>query len=238
MTNPERDDAFEAFLKRRTVLPEGTSDEGDLEPPAALDARVLNQARHAVQSRRRPDTAPRWAVPVALAATILLCFSVVLNVSLNSHSPQADLQQAKVEPAPQGVAPAAPSSRAIAPQSVTAAPPHFARSVAEPPGATDQPAAPLTADSRVPEAVSSPASAPIDRQADAEVREPSFLAKKSSAQVAAAHPQDPQTWLLQIEALRSAGKDSQADAEMRRFRAIFPAYPLKSAAPAPSESPK
>ena len=128
MTNPEHDEAFEAYLKRRSVLPHAVDDR--LEPPAALDQIVLNEARDALRTRSGPtlatvagpaaaasaatapapatngagpaqaparkqnDRAPRWAVPVALAATILLCLSVVMNVSLNTNRPSPNLQRA------------------------------------------------------------------------------------------------------------------------------------------------
>ena len=52
------------------------------------------------------------------------------------------------------------------------------------------------------------------------------------------HPQDPKTWLQQIAALRAAGKTAQADAEMLRFQAAFPAYPAKPDPSAASEPPK
>jgi hypothetical protein len=92
MTDPEQDDVFEAYLKRRPVLP-ALNDE--IEPPAALDQSVLNQAREAIQSevaaKPAPQRPPRWAVPVALAATLLLCLSVVINISLNTNRPSPNL---------------------------------------------------------------------------------------------------------------------------------------------------
>src|SRR3954462_9308162 len=94
MTDPEQDDVFEAYLKRRAVLP---ALDNELEPPAALDETVLAKAREAIQPAA-PSSAPtrlsmgrpaRWAVPVALAATILLCLSVVINISLNTNRPRS-----------------------------------------------------------------------------------------------------------------------------------------------------
>ena len=37
MTEPQSDDEFETFLKRRTVLPNGMSDDDKLEPPKTLE---------------------------------------------------------------------------------------------------------------------------------------------------------------------------------------------------------
>jgi hypothetical protein len=88
MTGPEQDEVFEAYLKRRPVLP--ALDE-KLEPPAAVDEKVLSRAREAIESARAPQRPPRWAVPMALAATILLCLSVVINVTLNTHRPSPNL---------------------------------------------------------------------------------------------------------------------------------------------------
>jgi hypothetical protein len=96
MTDPEQDEAFEAYLKRRSVLPDALAADDRLEPPAALDALVLRKAREAIRAQPAPDQgrAPRWAVPVALAATIMLCLSVVMNISLNTNRPAANLQRA------------------------------------------------------------------------------------------------------------------------------------------------
>jgi hypothetical protein len=119
MTDPEHDEAFEAYLKRRSVLPHAVDDR--LEPPAALDQFVLNEARDAIKSqgardraagttadtrtlaggpaadlpaaKKRMDRAPRWAVPVALAATVLLCLSIVMNISLNTNRPSPNLER-------------------------------------------------------------------------------------------------------------------------------------------------
>lgn len=88
MTGPEQDELFEAYLKRRPVLP--ALDE-KLEPPAAVDENVLSRAREAIESAQAPQRPPRWAVPMALAATILLCLSVVINVTLNTHRPSPNL---------------------------------------------------------------------------------------------------------------------------------------------------
>ena len=45
-----------------------------------------------INGKQQIQRAPRWAVPVALAATIMLCLSVVMNISLNTNRPTANLQ--------------------------------------------------------------------------------------------------------------------------------------------------
>ena len=111
MTEPG--DEFESFLKTRTVLPSGMSDDDKLEPPKALDAIVLQKAREAIRAGKGLNRTPRWATPVAVAATILLCLSIVLNVSLNKNRPAANLRQMtaatadKTTPAPASSASAA-----------------------------------------------------------------------------------------------------------------------------------
>lgn len=395
MTDPEQDEAFESYLKRRSVLPDAPPDDR-LEPPAALDAFVLTKAREAIKAQAAPDTgkqqmqrAPRWAVPVALAATIMLCLSVVINISLNTNrstqrltaarddgdrresvtggipSREVILPEAKVAAAPaprapvvaeqQGLGASAPgpSARMAAAPSAAPSPPPGAPATAAP-GAGESgsrelkrtltasdgfargtQAAPADASERAP-AYAESASAPaadeprvvarsaadkatvFGRRADASMRKDAPTAAGAAAtteasatagdrataaaaegpsaagagtvargalqssdvgsqvdsraaaadgtQVAAAsgaqadaagraqapaasraqaaaadvpkHPADPKAWLRQIDALRAAGKNELADAEMGRFRAAFPGYAAKPAPPASSEPPK
>ena len=84
----ESDGEFEEFLRRRKPMFARAPDD-PLEPPAELDRLVLRQARDAI----RPDETlqmyrgPRWGVPVAIAATLLIVFSVVLRVSAVRRAP-------------------------------------------------------------------------------------------------------------------------------------------------------
>jgi hypothetical protein len=410
----ETDSEFETFLRRRTVLPNGMSDDDKLEPPKALDAIVLNKAREAIRAQERVNRAPRWARPVAIAATILLCLSIVLNVSLNRNRPTANLRrmtaatadkasptpaapvsgnerregavegtisheailpEAKVaesyaprspvlaeaaKPAPDdslranshtadrtdalanrggtpmpasseappaansaekatrladrsgapGQAPTeapataareavassasgavtnAPSRSAAAPATPTpsvmasAAPPPPAPAPAMPSSSAGVPAdqftsvtvtgarrsradertaasypstsgtAPSAAAAASPAADSDAAASGLEGASHAtpgrsrEGRPGPTLSGRmpaleetvvTSRKAAAPHPQNPKIWLQQIAALRAEGKSAQADAEMRRFRAIFPAYPAKPGPSTPSEPPK
>ncbi len=234
MTDPEQDEVFEAYLKRRSVLP---ALDDKLEPPAALDQRVLNQARKAIQpgttavassvgrstagvggaggGNSTPPGAtkppvqrpPRWAVPVALAATLLLCLSVVMNISLNTHRPSPNIERMT-------------AARADVKASALAN---------------------ATAESDAAAGVSAPSPARDAFAANnGERREsisgdiPSHEVVLPRAKVAGApapHPADPKVWLREIQALRVAGKAEQADAEMQRFKAAFPDYGAPSPPP-------
>jgi hypothetical protein len=296
MTDPEQDEVFEAYLKRRPVLPPL---DDNLEPPAALDHRVLNQAREAIQpgATKSPlQRAPRWAVPVALAATILLCLSVVMNISLNStrRSPniermtaaRADVKASALanataeSDAAAGVSARAPAHDAFAANNgelresisgdipsnevvlprakVAGAPVPHAPVVAEasaPAGAMAsansvapvQPAeqggptnviggagpaqSPSAADKAVLMAKDAGVAAPQYTPAPEQERTAASARKATKAAAVAPHPADPKVWLQQIDALRAAGKADQADADMRRFEAVFPNYGTQSAAP-------
>jgi hypothetical protein len=287
MTDPEQDEAFESYLKGRSVLP-GAPPDDRLEPPAALDAIVLKKAREAIKASAAPDTgkqqmqrAPRWAVPVALAATIMLCLSVVMNISLNTNRPTQQLTAARDDGDRRESVPGdIPSREVILPEAkVAEAPAPHAPVVAEqlvppPRGNAPMASAPAADEPRVAaRAAGSAAGSAADkatafgRRADASVRgdaasatgadsvakgalQPANEGSHVDSQAAAAdgtqaaasggpkHPADPTAWLRQIDALRAAGKNALADAEMGRFRAAFPGYAAKPAPPASSEPPK
>ena len=278
MTDPEHDDVFEAYLKRRPVLP---ALDDDVEPPAALDQMVSAKAREAIGPRRvarvasapaaaigartggggtdsapadgaKPtmNRAPRWAVPIALAATVLLCLSVVMNISLNTNRPSPNLERmaaaradlkasAKANAIAESDAAAGAGARGnaqAANDGLTAGDDERRESL---PGGVPSnevilpgakvagvagPRAPVVAESAAaPESAAPPGRAP-------------------AAPAAPAHPTNPKVWLQQIDALRSAGKAEQAEAEMRRFQAAFPGYAVTPAsgptvAPAPAAAP-
>jgi hypothetical protein len=276
MTEPG--DEFESFLRTRTLLPNGMSDDDKLEPPKALDAIVLQKAREAIRARRPLNRTPRWATPVALAATILLCLSIVLNVRLNTNRPAANLRQMtaatadKTSPAP--ASPAAPASdgerreksaAGIASNEAILPETKVVESRAPRPPIVAEAATPLPSESKRANASAADKAEVLANRTRAATRPsseaPSTAAADKAAQLAdrsrtpaqaaadtpstansaetapPRHPPDPKAWLQQIAALRADGKTAQADAEMRRFRAAFPAYPAKPTPPAPSEPP-
>jgi len=87
------DDEFEEFLKRRKPVFRRPDDE-TFEPPAELDRVVLRQAREAIKPEEpmRVFSAPRWSMPIALAATLVLAFAVIFR---------AGMPQEKASPKPE-----------------------------------------------------------------------------------------------------------------------------------------
>jgi hypothetical protein len=76
------DDEFDDFLKRRKPVFRAPDDL--FEPPAELDRLVLRQAREAIEAERpmRVFRGPRWAAPVAIAATLVLGVAIVFRVGM------------------------------------------------------------------------------------------------------------------------------------------------------------
>jgi hypothetical protein len=128
MSGPEYDEEFEAYLRRRVRLdrrlPRSLS---RLEPPADLDRIVLGMAREAIQPLPNAPLfrAPRWAVPLAMAASVLVSFSLMLEVGLRPATRALSSAPLVVElsnPAPAPAAPPRPES-APAPSALAAAAP-------------------------------------------------------------------------------------------------------------------
>jgi hypothetical protein len=81
MSGLDGDSELDDFLARRSPMHRRLADGDVNEPPAELDRIVLAKAREAI--KRPSETpvyrAPQWAMPVGLAASVLLVFAVVLN---------------------------------------------------------------------------------------------------------------------------------------------------------------
>ena len=116
----EHDPEFEEFLKRRRPLFRDDVDE-DLEPPAELDRVVLRQAREAIRGEESMPLyrGPRWAAPLAVAATVLLALGVVFFVGQeHPASPEVTVENAahRIEAPPPAPPPPADSSPAEVPE--------------------------------------------------------------------------------------------------------------------------
>jgi hypothetical protein len=225
------DDDFEDFLKRRK--PVFRSPDDMFEPPAELDRVVLRHAREAIESERpvRVFRNPRWAAPIALAATMLLAFTILFyaglppkqaptpEVTVQNIAERVDMSQAE---APMESAPsvAANNQRSVDERSGDAVvvdlnAPVVARS--EPAaGAVPPPPAPMVA--RAPQT----AARKQEMAADS-----STVVTASPSAAATAVPtwrRDAKTWLAEIERLRNAGDTAGAEAELAEYKRQQRAY--------------
>jgi hypothetical protein len=78
----DHDPEFEAFLRRRSLMHRRLSQIDHDEPSAELDRVILDRARDAIEAPSRDPIyrKSRWAMPLGLAATILIAFTIVLNI--------------------------------------------------------------------------------------------------------------------------------------------------------------
>jgi hypothetical protein len=218
MSDSEHDDEFEAYLKRQVPIHKGMTSPERPEPPPELDRIIIGNARKAIQSRSpvRLYRAPKWALPVALAATILISFATLLGLGVRTVKQQhAATQQAtsadasrRELPAPQGAA---------------------APSPAIPTAPWPSPVEPLAT-------ASSGAAAPqlsAEDEARTRIARADIAARRSRNDVESAdrrdHP-DPAAWLARIEKLRAGGLTGQAEQELKRFHEAYPGYAVPSAA--------
>jgi hypothetical protein len=189
------DPDFEDFLRRRRPLFRGDPDDG-LEPPPELDRIVLRQARDAIQGERpmRLLGMPRWAAPMAIAATLVLGLAMVFRTGMG---PVELVPQVKVESVAQ---------RTDYPPELEAAAPAGTNSSQDSVVVTLTPPAPAAPE-------------PARGAASGDAR-PAASPAATGAQVAAESPawrRDAKAWQSEIERLRANGDVARAEAEQAEF---------------------
>lgn len=213
------DDEFEDFLRKRRPL-FGPSD--GLEPPAELDRIVLRQAREAIESEQpqRHFRAPSWGMPVALAATLVLAFTIILRVGLPAKD--TVVAEVTVQPVARKVeipaeAPAAPA--AAMPSQLVESTANESRAMsADSPVFVDLPATEAEAQrARRPEKLADTARLSAEVSTASQARADSAPATAASAAPAPEWRRDAKTWLAEIQRLREAGDVSRADAELAEY---------------------
>ena len=255
MSGPEHDPQFEDFLRRRSPMHRRLSDFDHAEPSLELDRLVLSRAREAIEVPAQPPyRATRWAMPVGLAATILIAFTIVLNVG--RHERNADKRVGSPVTAPTAAAAPAESVAQVdatapmmAAEASAASPPHDA--FAEPQQArrerkaetiasarTDQPApavAQLAGKVAAPATESDMApAAPVTLRSERALASNAQLARAAApAAERASHP-DAETWLREISRLRAEGKTAAAERELVAFRRAYPSHAGSSLAQPPT----
>lgn len=224
----------------------------DTGPPAWLDQRILAAAQAAVEPRPAPVAPPSkrrgirfWAVPAALAATVVLAVGIV-RLARESGEMERSLEPKAVRsPAkPAAEQDTATAGRVIAPMAADRAllrdePP------AVPPPAAPEPvtslsSAPATGAIRpAPRSIPAlPAEANHLRAAPAEREKEDLLpatpgrVEEVEAVYGRTVDRPPVKWLAEIAELRRRGRTAEAEASLREFRRRYPDYPL-DARPAP-----
>jgi hypothetical protein len=250
MTGPEYDAELEAFLKRRSMMHRRLSDIDHAEPSVELDRLVLNRARAAIETPAQPlYRTSRWALPVGLAATILIAFTVVLN--LDHHG-------AKLASNTPAVAPQTPAPAAARAASVRETERIEQQRVVSDSAASEPREAPAERKSAAPGALANRTRGAAGQStavpnADASNSPPLVVsagaavstgvpAAPSPALVAAPPPRaaaddphsTPDAWLREINRLRAAGKTAEADREVTAFREAYPSHPAYSVAKPPT----
>jgi hypothetical protein len=235
MTGPEYDAELEAFLKRRSMMHRRLSDIDHAEPSVELDRLVLNRAREAIETPAQPlYRTSRWALPIGLAAAILIAFTVVLN--LDHHGAKSNSSPAAAAAAPQAPAPAvarAASAREqerIEQQRVVSDSIAIARRAAQ----TEKSNA-LAAESAAKGSTPLVAStgAAVSPGVLAAPTPPAAAPPPAAASVTPPHS-SPDAWLREINRLRAAGETAEADRELTAFREAYPRHPAYSVAKPPT----
>ena len=205
-----------------------------LEPPAALDQKILAAARDAADSPHAPLVAPagrhRWYYGLAAAAVLIFAVALTLHIERDRPDPEAgpplrmDRElRGQIKQAPKAdTAPHAEPERApvFAPDPQASAPREAAP-------ASRAPAPSPRADEQRIRAEQSAATERATRsEAQAEKRAARDTAAGPAAAPVAAAPENPDRWLERIAELRSRGRHAEADRELAAFRRAYPDYRL------------
>lgn len=182
------------------------------EPGAALDERVLAQARRAARNKRR-----RWLLPLSTAAVVMVGLTVTLKmVDQEKHLPTVDDFAVEQE------APARMQERAPA-----AVQPQSQKPAAPPPELKKEKrlrVAPAEAKSAPEPSHAKPMSAPevfdttgIAEEGLAPLREEAVMGVQGAG---------PEQWLQAIEQLVEENRLEQAKSALLKFRQAWPDYPI------------
>ncbi len=179
-----------------------------VEPPSALDERIVTAARAAVAPRPAPAI-PRfrsfrfWATPVALAATLIMAVGLVqLTREAGERKPSMDMKvQSSAKPAAEADATSVGRLESkAADRALPAAPPA----------------------SPTPE--SSSLSLPMERRKTDLLQEAPAAVEKETTVRQLKTERSPKAWLADIAELRRQGRTAEAEASLAEFRRRYPDY--------------
>lgn len=205
------------------------------EPPARLDAAILGAAR--ARASRHPAGVRRWAVPVSLAAVVVL--SVLVTTRIQEQAPDLEsLERPPIAPVAKPTEPVAPPraegelARPAAKEAARPSPPRDPiTETVRPAARTDAAPQSVEKGGPVPFAAPAPTTQAPARAADLAIgrtSEPSAAAAAGApAQEVAersAQEEPPAAWLERIARLRSEGRNAEADESFAEFRRRYPDY--------------
>lgn len=237
MTGP--DDEFEDFLRRRKPIFRAPDDM--FEPPAEIDRIVLRQAREAIETRKGPREirGMAWGAPLALAASLLVAFTILLNIGVKHEAvPEVTIEhvaQRRDLPPPQFNYPMAGTQAEPARGTVLTDvnPGADARRAAPAPGLVSQQEAARYAPPPPPPVVvrergaASADTAAGPAESTVVVASPPPSVAESAVAKASGTPtwrHDAGSWLAEIQRLRAEGKNAEADAELAEYKRQHKAY--------------
>lgn len=228
------------------------------QPSVGMDARILAAARAAARpraARMATSWVSSWRIPIALAATVLLSFTLTLMVregeegrlaapdeSTGSARPAARSAEAESKAAPKAVPePTLKTTPKPAPK-VTTTPEPDAKRKSE--AFVADPAAGAAGNlSREPQTMRSVPEAPARDDVRSAIMKEQAAREKArpeagSAQPALAAPaakradmaernlRSPEQWLADIRKLKQDGKLAEAEASLAEFKKSYPQFPL------------
>jgi len=183
-------------------------------PTQDMDRRVLSEAQRALTPR-----VGRWWLPASLAASLLLAVLIVqwqlADSGAPAHVTESDVMSA---PAPIATDEAAPAAAMESANPATKLPPPLMDSPTL--DSRRASAAPEVAQSTA-DAAATAAPAPVQEQAGAESAVTAGMLKEKESY---AESRTPEEWYADIEALRTAGRIKEADAELARFKSEYPGW--------------
>ncbi|MDS4019468.1 MAG: hypothetical protein RKR03_02990 [Candidatus Competibacter sp.] len=225
----------------------------DAGPPAWLDQRILAAAQAAVEPRPAPVAPPSkrrgvrfWAVPAALAATVVLAVGIV-RLARESGEMERSLEPKAVRSLakPATEQNAVTAGGVVAPMAADRAAPKPEPPAAPPPAApepvTSPSSAPATGAIRpaprsvpaLPAEANQPRAAPAEREKEDLLPAMPGRAEEVGAVRDRKVDRPPAKWLAEIAELRRRGRIAEAEASLREFRRRYPDYPLDGRQTAP-----
>jgi hypothetical protein len=220
-------------------------DAGKPEPPQQLDEAILAASRRAAASRPRL-TPSEWVwrsrIPVALAATVLLSFTVTLMVLQDAREidseplakkPETTEERGKSAPSPAPKARAAPQAenrRDRGAESLAegsdASRPGFVRDAPSEPARVARKSESMAESRPAPAAPSAPAAAASPRRETALQRADAASSQAGGVALSEAKERLPQKWIEDIRTLKAQGRTKEADRELAEFKKRYPEHRL------------